>query len=56
MGRKNCVLLAYFLLILSTISMGLIDYIDKSQYQWFYALACFIRFIQGYADSLAITT
>ena len=30
MGRKNSVLFAYFLLIISTASIGLIDFIDKT--------------------------
>jgi hypothetical protein len=45
LGRKNSVLMAYMLLILSTASMGFIDFIDKSQYELFYVLACLIRFI-----------
>ena len=56
MGRKNAIIIAYSILAVSTASLGMLDYLDESQWKLFYGLAIIIRVIQGYADSLAIAT
>jgi len=56
MGRKNAVILSYLLLILSTTGLGLLDLVDKSDWKLFIALLTILRFVQGYADSLSISS
>ena len=57
MGRKRAILFAYLVLSISTAGLGMLDYLDnRTRWKEFYALALATRLLQGYADSLAITT
>lgn len=55
MGRKNAILIAYVILAITTTCLGLLEYLDKSNWILFYVLAISIRLCQGYADSLAVS-
>lgn len=52
MGRKNAIIIGHILILLTTVSLGLISNIEKTEWKTFYAVACLVRFVQGYADSL----
>ena len=52
MGRKNSIIIGHILIMLTTMGLGLISFIEATEWKTFYAVACIVRFIQGYADSL----
>lgn len=56
MGRKNAVMLGYFLLIVSLCGIGTLDMLPKDNWRTFYSFLLLLRFLGGYADSLAFTT
>lgn len=56
MGRKNAMIIGLIAVILATYMLGFLAYFKKDQWLEFYLLAILARLIQGYGDSLAITT
>lgn len=56
MGRKNAMLVGIVAILIATYMLGLLAYIPNEKWFLFYSLAIFARLIQGYGDSLAITT
>ena len=56
MGRKNAIIFGILLVLISNTCMGLISLLDKDDWKLFFGLSFFIRFVQGYGDSLTMTT
>jgi MFS family permease len=55
-GRKNALTLGFTIMFCSCAGLGMIAKIPTSNWKTFYAIACFTRFMQGYGDSLVLTS
>lgn len=55
-GRKKAIIIAYSLICVCLCGIGALDMIPKDNWVLFYTLFVVLRAIQGYGDSLAITT
>ena len=56
MGRKNALLVGFWVILISNTCLGFCAYISEEQPWLFIGLCCIARFIQGYGDSLAMAT
>ena len=56
MGRKNSILLGLFFLIIANVGIGTLYYLPDDQPILFICLMIIVRCLQGYGDSLTITT
>jgi MFS family permease len=56
MGRKNSIIFGFSILVFTTTSLGLLSYIPYDHWKSFYYLATIVRFMQGYGDTLIMTT
>lgn len=56
MGRKNALIISYSIMMITTALLGVLDYLNREHWLMYFILACLTRMVQGYGDSLAMTT
>jgi MFS family permease len=55
-GRKNSILIGLTILVLANTALGMLSYIPADNWVLFYVLSIVVRLVQGYGDSLVVTT